>query len=264
VPVESNKSIAVTLVGLITVLWGGAHLALSVFCYLPGNNWSDSMWGFAPVHWIAVSSYEDSVVIIFGLQGILAILAGSGVLLRLQWGRILTFILVILAFLWALDSVDAYTHQGDSYEWKRALIPFAAVQVLYGVLTIVILIKNGAAFSELADSDPSRRVRPIYVWAAWASPSSGATIALALWVMTERPPFAPGEGPVADSIIWLGLLLASVAGVLAGVISLFGIRSRRHALSIIPGALLGICSNGFLAFVCLLAYTFAGKNMSTF
>ncbi len=39
------------------------------------------------------------------------------------------------------------------------------------------------------------------------------------------------------------------------------IRSWRNALFIIPGALVGICINGFNAFMCLYAYALVGRNM---
>jgi hypothetical protein len=262
VPVERYKSIAVTLIGLTTMLWGGAHIALGVFCYLPGDHWVGSAFGFAPVHWIARDTYENHVDIAFRLQGILGMLAGWGVLLRLQQGRILTFIVAIVAILWALDSVDAYKHQNDDYQWKTALIPFAAAQVLYGILAVVILIKNGAAFSERGGTGQSGVGRPIYVWAAWASPSAGVAIFVALWVLNVIEQGARGKLPPAVLLLSVVLLfLSSVAGGLAGVISLFGIRSWRNALSIIPGALLGICINGFLALICLVmcAYAYQGR-----
>jgi hypothetical protein len=250
----------VTLVGLTTILWGGAHIALGVFCHLPGDLWQGSANGFAPIHWIAGDAYDNNVNIAFGLQGILGMLAGSGVLLRLHWGRILTFIVAIVAILWALDSVDAYKHQDDDYQWKTALIPFAAAQVLYGILAVVILIKNGAAFSELGGTGQCGVARPIYVWAAWASPSVGVAIFVALWVLIVNHQGARGERPPAVLLFYVVLLLSSAAGGLAGVISLFGIRSWRNALSIIPGALLGICINGCLALMCLVRYAYEGTH----
>jgi hypothetical protein len=258
---EPNKSVAVTVIGLLTMLWGGAHIALGLFCYLPGDRWENQAWGFAPVHWIAGDAYASNVGTAFGLQGILGILAGSGVLLRLPWGRILTFLVAIVASLWALDAVDAYRHQENDYQWKTAVLPFAAVQVLYGILALVILIKNGAAFSECGDTEQSSGGRPIYVWAAWASPSAGVVIAIALWALVVNHPGARGERPPAVLLLYVVLLLASATGGLAGVISLFGIRSWRNALSIVPGSLLGIGINGYLAFVCLVAYTLEGRNL---
>ncbi len=261
VPVERNKSIVVMVIGLLTILWGGTHLALSVCSSLPGDYWVEPVGGFAPVHWIAGVPYSSVVGVAFGLQGGLGMLAGSGILLRLQWGRILTFIVAIAAILWALDSADAYKHEGDNYQWKRALIPFAAVQVLYGVLAFVILIKNGAAFTEHGDTEQGRGGRPIFVLMAWASPSAGVGIAIAFWELSVNYPRAQFERPPALLVLYVVLVLANAAGGLVGAISLFGIRSWRNALSIIPGAVLGISINGLLAFLCLLAYEFEGKKL---
>ena len=182
-------------------------------------------------------------------------LAGVGVLLRLQWGRILTFIVAIVAILWALDSVDAYRYQEDVYRWKTALIPFAAAQVLYGTSAVVVLIKNGATFVALGDAGQSGVGRPIYVWSAWASPIVGVAVFVALWVLLNQL-VATGE----RRPLFVVLLLTSAAGGLAGVIGLSGIRSRRDALTIIPGALLGICINGCIGLMCLACYAYEGTR----
>ena len=257
---ERNTSVAVTVVGLTTMLWGGAQITLGAFCDLPGNNWmSGGAGGFAPVRWIVGEASGVGSALV--LQGIVAMLAGLGVLLRLQWGRVLTFIVAMVAVLWALDAVDATQHQGDDYQCKTVLIPFAAIQVLYGVLAFVILIRNGAAFAERGDTEQSRSGRPIYVWAAWISPSVGAVIAATLWVLIVNHQGARGERSPSVLLFYIVLLLASAAGGLAAVVSLFGIRSWQDGLSIVPGALLGICINGFLAVVCLLSYVLEGKNL---
>jgi hypothetical protein len=258
---ERKKNTAATAIGLITVFWGGAHIALGVFCPLPGDNWVvNTGLGFAPVRWIAGDTYDSNIGIAFAVQGILGVLAGAGILLRLQWGRILTFIVAIVAILWALDAIDAYKHQDNQYRWETALLPFAAAQVLYGVVAFVILIKNGVAFAEARDAGPSRGGRPFFVWVAWPSSAAGVLVAAALWTLVVNHHSARGERPPAVLLFYVVLLLASTAGGLAGVVSLFGVRSWRTALSIIPGAVLGICLNGYLALVCLLAYALEGKN----
>jgi len=55
-----------------------------------------------------------------------------------------------------------------------------------------------------------------------------------------------------DMSIFLVFLLVSAAGSFAGVRSLFGIRSWRNALFIIPVALFGIPINGFIGLTCIL------------
>jgi hypothetical protein len=76
----------------------------------------------------------------FLLQGVLGMLAGLGVLWHKPWGRIMTFVVAVLAILWGLASLGFYD-QGAIY------IAFGAAQLLYGILAFVILIKSGAAFS---------------------------------------------------------------------------------------------------------------------
>ncbi len=51
--------------------------------------------------------------------------------------------------------------------------------------------------------------------------------------------------------MFLVLLLVSGAGGFAGVRSLFGVRSWRDALFIIPAALIGILMNGFIVCACI-------------
>jgi hypothetical protein len=78
----------------------------------------------------------------FLLQGVLMMLAGLGVLLRQQWGRILTLVMAALAILWGLASLSAYA-KGASY------VAFGTVQIAYAILAFIILIRNGAEFSPL-------------------------------------------------------------------------------------------------------------------
>jgi hypothetical protein len=81
--------------------------------------------------------------IAFLLPGILALLAGLGVLLRKQWGRILTLIVAVLAILlgllWGTGVQDAVQDLID--------LAVAVVQILYGVMAFVILSTKGTEFS---------------------------------------------------------------------------------------------------------------------
>jgi hypothetical protein len=61
--------------------------------------------------------------------------------------------------------------------------------------------------------------------------------------------------------LYITLLVVSAMGGFAGIFSLFGIRSWRNALVILPGALLGICVNGCNALLCLGAYALEGSNL---
>jgi hypothetical protein len=151
--------------------------------------------------------------------------------------------------------------QQDIYRWKALLIPFAAIQVVYAILAFVILFKNGVAFAQPCEIDQGGNRRRIFMVSAWASPSVGVVIASVFWLWTEYHHGVRGERPPAVLLFYVVLLLASAAAGLAGVISLFGIRSWRDALSIIPGALLGICINGCVVLMCMLGYLLAGRNL---
>lgn len=88
-----------------------------------------------------------------------------------------------------------------------------------------------------------------HVAAAWVSPLTavGISAALLFWFTTHHG--RVGERPTAVLLLYLALALASALGGLAGLIGLLGVRSRRDALAIIPGALLGICVGGCNAVV---------------
>jgi hypothetical protein len=112
-----------------------------------------------------------------------------------------------------------------------------------------------------ADIDQRWKGRRFYVLAAWASLFAAVVISVVFWLQGVHHAGTRGERPPAVLLFYLFLFLVSAAGGLAGVISLFGIRSWRNALIIIPGALLGICINGFNAFMCLFAYALEGRNI---
>jgi hypothetical protein len=145
-PAGRSKNIAVTVLSLLTLLWGGGNAALGGGLLVGGAGWlahpGDEPWG--PV--ITLGGIIPALVIAIGvaflLLGILGLLAGLGLLLRQPWGRILTFIVAVLAVLSGLASLGAYEPGDSSFD-----IALGAPQVLYGILAFVILIMNGAAFS---------------------------------------------------------------------------------------------------------------------
>jgi hypothetical protein len=110
------------------------------------------------------------------------------------------------------------------------------------------------------DTGQEWKGRRIYVLAAWASPFAAVVFFTVFWLWGVNHEGRRGERPPAALLFYLLLLSASAVGGLAGVISLFGIRSWRHALLIIPGALLGIFLNGCIALFCYLAYALEGIN----
>jgi lipopolysaccharide export LptBFGC system permease protein LptF len=111
------------------------------------------------------------------------------------------------------------------------------------------------------DTDQRWKGRRIYVLAAWASPLAAVVISVVLWLWFVNHVGTRGERAPAVLLFYLFLLVSSAAGGLAGIISLFGIRSWGNAVLIVPGALLGICINGCNALMCLYAYALEGRNM---
>lgn len=76
----------------------------------------------------------------FILQGCLGVAAGIGTLLRKQWGRVLAFVVAVLSGLWGFLFVFGSDQDVKSITW-------GAVHLGYAILTLVLLIKNGAAFT---------------------------------------------------------------------------------------------------------------------
>ena len=93
-----------------------------------------ALGGIVPVLLIALG-------VVFLLLGILGLLAGLGVLLRQQWGRILTFIVAVAVILTGLLVVSGSDQEPTD-------IAVGAGQILYGIAAFVILITNGAEFCQ--------------------------------------------------------------------------------------------------------------------
>jgi hypothetical protein len=137
-----SKNVAVTVIGLITLLLGGSYAALGGLLIFAGADWLEHSSKEPMVQVIALGGIVPALLIVLGgaflLPAILGLLGGSGVLLRQQWGRILTFILAVAAILlglvWVVDQ-------------QAANIAVGAAQILYGILAFVILIINRAEFS---------------------------------------------------------------------------------------------------------------------
>jgi len=140
-PAGPRKSVAVTVLGVITLLLGGAAVALG---------------GFGVVAWLTTLAPWRGAFLVAGvpalLLGVLALVAGLGALLRKQWGRILTLVLAGLSLLSALlhllSLLSLSLSAGPSQ--LSVLLPHFLLAVgaaLPGVLAFVILIRNGAEFS---------------------------------------------------------------------------------------------------------------------
>jgi hypothetical protein len=155
-PAAPSNSFAVTAIGLITMLWGGSYTALggslifgatAMMTKHPGA--VDHAGGLADVdHWVAsmFAGLATVIGVALLLQGVVGILAGLGVLWRKQWGRIVTFILAVLAILWGLLFMGG-AFEGGAFDQSATYIGLGAAQLLYGILAFVILITKGAEFS---------------------------------------------------------------------------------------------------------------------
>jgi hypothetical protein len=146
VPVGPSKGVAVTILGVSTLLLGGSYAAFGAFLILAGAGWFVRP-GDGP--WLPALFIGRSIAIVIGIAflplGTLGLLAGLGALLRKRWGRILSFATAVLAtllgLLWVSGVEDVRQDTPD--------VVLGAVQLLYGILAIVILIKNGTDFSRL-------------------------------------------------------------------------------------------------------------------
>ena len=147
VPAGTSKSVAVTVMGLVTLLCGGCYATLGSRLILDGAAWfvqSDpdpwkqlgAWFGLGAVLVIAVG-------IFFLLLAVPVLLAGLGVLWRKQWGRSLTSIVAVLAILlgllWVSGVEDVLQDATD--------LAVGLIQILYGILALVILSLKRAEFS---------------------------------------------------------------------------------------------------------------------
>ena len=146
---RASKSVAVTVIGLMTVLWGCAQAVLGgclAFggAELEGNlGTNDPVGGLAPVL-LLTAGLMVMIGVVFLFLGVPMMLAGLGVLLRKQWGRILAFVMAVLGILWGLLCLGAYDADAAG---NVTVIASGAAEILYGVLAFVILIKHGREFS---------------------------------------------------------------------------------------------------------------------
>jgi len=145
-----DRSAAVSVLGLGTLLLGGAYGALGSQLILAGATWAERAgdpWG--PV--ITLFGLGPALVIAVGVAflplSILGLLAGAGIVLRKQAGRILAFVFAVLVILLGL----IWATGGDQDAMDIAL---GAGQVLYGILAFVLLIRMRGEFSGLRVPTP--------------------------------------------------------------------------------------------------------------
>jgi hypothetical protein len=146
VPAGNSRSLPVTIIGVVCLLCGlgylvvGGHLILGVAGWFAQPDPDSQV--IAPVALLAAP-----LLILFGVLflvlGFVDVLAALGILLRKQWGRILTFVAaglaIVLGLLW-LSGVNDIVQDATDFA-------VGAVQILFGVAAIIILSIKRAEFS---------------------------------------------------------------------------------------------------------------------
>jgi hypothetical protein len=120
------------VLGLLTLVLGCGYVVMgSILLGAAADMANDPAGGWAPL----LQVFAGLIAVLgipFLLQGVLGLLAGLGVLLRKSWGRLLTFLLAILAILWGLAFLGTAGQDGSS-------IALGATQLLYGIFAIILL-----------------------------------------------------------------------------------------------------------------------------
>jgi hypothetical protein len=158
-PAGASKSVAVTVIGLLTLLCGGGYVALGADFILGGAGWflhpdpelvrvqPEPDMGIILGAWLTLGAAVLVVVgILLVLLGLLVLLAALGVLWRKQWGRILTYVVAVLAILLGLLCLSGVYGAQDVVQ-VTTVLALGVPQVLYGILALVILSIRRADFS---------------------------------------------------------------------------------------------------------------------
>jgi hypothetical protein len=143
----ANRSVAVTVIGLLTLLLAGAHAALGGwFLYLalgPAGRDAASL----PF----VGSFLLILAVLGGITNLgMAVVtgtAGVGVLLRREWGRILALVLAGMTAIQAPALVVVPLKDSGPGKFPAAMLFPAAIPFLCAALAFLILIKKRAEFS---------------------------------------------------------------------------------------------------------------------
>jgi hypothetical protein len=130
--------VAVTVIGLLTILFGGVYAAQGGILIFAGDAMANDPAGkgFLEVLGGLLAVIGGTLL----LQGVPMILAGVGVLLRRQWGRILTLLMAGLTVLWGLLLLSLSDRDAG-------YVAFGAAEILYAIVAVVVLFKHGAEFS---------------------------------------------------------------------------------------------------------------------
>jgi hypothetical protein len=156
-----------TLSGLISVLFGGACVALGIWIMVQGNEAlrlfgvvkeaakeeakkTAGAKGEEKVEEVAgtIERLAKGMILVVGgcplVQGLVILLAGVGVLGRRNWGRLLTFLMAILCALEAAGLVKIAMDQNKTVE--DVIMPVAVLGG-YFLASFVLLLGRGREFS---------------------------------------------------------------------------------------------------------------------
>jgi hypothetical protein len=151
-PARASKNLAVTVIGLITLLCGVGYLALGGDLIYGGASWfvhPDPAVGPILGTWLTLGASVLIVVgVLFLLLGAVVLLAAVGVLWRKQWGRILTFMVAVPAILLGLLCLSGVRDVVQD----ATVLAIAVTQILYGILALVVLSTERADFESLGEA----------------------------------------------------------------------------------------------------------------
>jgi len=160
-PAARGKSVAVTLVALCTLIWGwgyalvGGYLILVWAEWLPGvlddllpgelndlpNRITSIRITTAPVDYVRNEIFWAVFGVLFLIFGLMANLAALGLFWRKPWGRIVTFLVAVLAISIVLVPLITEVTFISPIQITTN-IPLRIAQVLYGILAFAVLSRN--------------------------------------------------------------------------------------------------------------------------
>jgi hypothetical protein len=147
-PTVTNGSGAVTAAGVLTMIFGAVTAAQGTWAIFAGIGWLANA-GNEP--WWPVITFFGLLPIVaimlgtsFLLFGVLALLAGLGVVRRRRWARTVTFVVAGLAALTGVATVAAYERSDPG-----SVLVLGIVHLLYGAFAILVLVRSAQEFGRL-------------------------------------------------------------------------------------------------------------------
>jgi hypothetical protein len=172
VPVKPGQRVAVVVLGVLTLLWAAGHEALGTY-FIVGlrpktvlrqeptkdrvQQVGQAVLASAQTLAFSLAAAEWATILVptgayLLLVSVLGLLAGLGLLLRKQWGRLLSFALVPLVLLLGL----LFLVGASRLEAGKGLLFFllGTAEFLQGIATLSVGMTTGAAFARLGSEQP--------------------------------------------------------------------------------------------------------------